>query len=295
MKTILILTDFSESSTHAAEYALYVAMDVRAKVILYNSYYVQQAAPVESGMFQTYYGDYEVYANDSMANLKAQAEALRSKFALIGIYNLPEIECKNDIGLIGDNISKLLDRDKIWMIVMGDKHNDSFLSRFVFGSDSKQIIEQASCPLMIIPQEASPAAFKRIVLAYPSLEPENLKCVEFLVELAEPFNADIEIVHVFENGSKWQDEQQYPRYFKSVKENLRYEKLAYRKIREEDIPGAIERFAEAIDSSLIGLIYKKYSFFKRIFHKSVVESVMNYHKFPLLVFPDAYTDSEGDG
>jgi len=293
MKTILVLTDFSKSSKHAAEYAVYIALNIKAKVVLYNSYYVPQVAPVESGMYQAYYADYQVYAEESMARLKVEASALKSKFELIGIKELPEIECKNDLGVIGDNISQASGMDSIWMIVMGDKHNESFMSRFVFGSDSKHIIAHAKSPLLIVPQEASLKPFKRIVFAYPLLEAENLKCIEFLVELGSSFNSDIEVVHVFDEA-KWKIEQQYLDYFNSVKNNIEYDKLNYHKIKEDDVPGAIEHFAEAIDSSLIAMIYRKYPFFEQIFHKSTVDKVIGYHKFPLLIFPDAYVYDESN-
>jgi len=288
MKTILVLTDFSESSRHAAEYALYIAVDIHAKVLLYNAYYVPQAAPVETGMFQAYYGDYEVYEEESMKRLKAQTEALKSKFNLIGINQLPEIVCKNAIGVVGDNISAILDKYDIWMIVMGDKHNDSFFSRFVFGSDSINIIKHASCPVLIIPQRADFSFLKRIVFAYPSLEAANLKCLNFLTELGAFFNTDIEVLHVFQKDAERQEEQRYSAYFNSMKNDIKYEKINYHVIKEKDIPEAIEKFAESIDSSIISMLYRKHPFFEQIFHKSIVDKVMGHHKFPLLVFPDEY-------
>lgn len=281
MKTILVLTDFSQKAAHAAEFAWHLALNLNAKLLMYNAYYEPQGLAIESAVLPVIYGDYSIYREESMEKLSFLKAMLKSKFQG---DEQPEIQCENGAGDLGDNLKELLEKNNIWMIIMGDKKDESFFNHLLFGSDSNEVLRTATCPLLIIPEDLNFHRFRRVLFASASLDHIDLDALSFLPELIGP-NAEIVVTHVSPTDSIDANRQQHLEQFKADQSKIVRNKITYVNLIEDDISSALETFAETGNFDMIILVHAKHSFYKLLFHSSTTKKMMNYHRLPLLVFP----------
>ena len=284
MKTILLLTDFSEKSQNAAEYAWQLASNLNANLIFFNAYYVPQGT-IFAGIYTSYYSDFTGFKKESMKKLKFQAEKVKEKFGHSKTKHVPTIKCENEIGDLGDSIQKILDKKDIWMVVMGDKRTDGFFNHLLYTSDTKEVVAKANCPVMLIPVHANFTGFKKLVFTSAAFDQNDLKTLDFLTELANPFKSEIIVTHVSPKHEKGKETENVLKEVYSSWSAMKYKKLSFHDIKSEDVTESIMKYAHVEDIDLITLIHKKYPFFEDLFHTSTTKKMLDYHKIPLLVFP----------
>lgn len=146
-KTILVLTDFTNSALNAADYALFLACQLKANILLYHSYYIPAT---ESECLQI--TDYASLAETSQSNLKKEMNRLENSIKTeIGNFK-PEIDCLSEGGGIAENVSNIInERKNILMVVMSGfkaRNNDDIL----FGTEITSVVSKARCPTVIVPE-----------------------------------------------------------------------------------------------------------------------------------------------
>ena len=288
MKTILILTDFTEKSQHAAEFAYQLASRVNANLILYNSYYVPQGT-VFAGIYTSYSNDFSGYDNESLKQLKIQSEKIKEKCEPLISGKAPTILIENDLGNVAENTKEMIIKKDIWLIVMGNKRTDGLINRMVYGSDTKMVIENSTCPVMLISEKTTFKALKRIVFTSAGFDKEDFKALNFLTDLAKPFESEIVITHISPKKKKEEEKNdKVPKEVYLAWSELKYQKVTFKDIRSDDVAKSVKRYTEIEDMDLITLIYRKHKFFDQLFHESNFDHLLNYDKVPLLVFPSAH-------
>lgn len=282
MKKILILTDFSERAQHAAELAWPIVEIMQAEILLYNSYYVPQVDTGYGGMFPTYYGDYSIFEKNSTDLLKFQAKRLKQKFPK---SDSTVIHCQNGVEGLGDNIHQLLKEQEIWMIVMGDKRSDGFFSWLFLGSHANQLLRRINRPILMIPEKATLGSIKKIAFGLMELDQTAQKALNFLVELAEPFEAEILVVHVMPHDATEEEMNRLPANFNAERIQIKYPKLSFHHLKSDDITSTLLDFARKEELDIFSLAHKKHSLYEQLLHGSITKEMMDYHALPLLIFP----------
>lgn len=291
MKTILVLTDFSERSEHAAEFAWQMAMKVQAEILLFNAfYYVPQTEDTYGGVFPVQFKGYAAFEEKSLEQLIELSHRLRDKFQTSSQENIPSCRYQNGMGDLADNVRDILNNENIWMIIMGDKRDDGFLTHLVFTSDASELIERASCPVLMIPEKANFHNMARMALALASFEQAEFKALKFVTQLAQPFKSEVLVLHVSEKvkGDKEASDGLLEEFYKQGAA-AGYDKISFHDIKGDDITKSLLNFEQLAGLDLIALVHKKHPFYEQLFHKSTTKQLMGYHTIPLLVFPPAYS------
>src|SRR5476651_1284798 len=164
MKTVLILTDFSDNATNAAKSAVTIVDKLKANVIVYNSYF-------ESPILTAYAAgpwvidDVTFRRDDSVVQLDKLAIQLKHDLRHRSPKgHLPEIELKYGEGSIGNSTAALTKSDPVDFIVMGGSANSAF-NHLLFGSDTMDVINHADCPVIVVPPQTELKSLKRVTLA----------------------------------------------------------------------------------------------------------------------------------
>jgi nucleotide-binding universal stress UspA family protein len=140
-RTLLVPVDFTKSSLKALDYALSLAKRINAKITLLH---------VLDGV----YGEGFV---DSPVRLKERARAMadaRFKLNLLAASRIDRrvpMECVVRHGNVEYEIFRFAEIGPVHLIVLGRKTRNA-LSRFVFGSVTKDVIETAPCPVVVVPE-----------------------------------------------------------------------------------------------------------------------------------------------
>src|ERR1700749_616032 len=156
MKTILVPTDFSKNAETALYYAINLANKTQAKLILLHSFHIDYT----SG----YVPADRIEKDITDATAKWNKE-LRALYNSVSHHSKNQVEYISTENLAVDAILGVAKEKKADIIIMGTRGVNGKLGRQLFGTNSSKVIEQASCPVMAIPEERIHNEVKKIVYA----------------------------------------------------------------------------------------------------------------------------------
>ena len=140
MKTILVPIDFSENAEHVMEYALSVAEQFKANILLcfvaqlytdYSDFFIPQMPVVAIEE------EIDKAAKERMHNFVAEHA------------NGTKIEECVLIGNVAHEILNLAEKREVDLIVMGT-HGYQGLEKILFGSVAEKVVKMASCPVLTV-------------------------------------------------------------------------------------------------------------------------------------------------
>src|SRR5581483_5891277 len=141
IKTILVPTDFSDYAEHAYSWAVGLAADCKAKVILFH------ASPKMSHLAfpeSVYYPDLARMEQE----LIADAEKRVTEFAAKKGTSAVAVETRVTLGEPVWEICRMAEREHVDLIIMGSNGRTG-LSHVVLGSVAERVVRHASCPVLV--------------------------------------------------------------------------------------------------------------------------------------------------
>lgn len=141
IRTILVPTDFSEYAEYALTWALQMAADSQAKLILFYA-----AAPISPLAFPD-----SVYLPELQrveADMLADAEKRMAEFVEKQKSSPIVMETRVVVGEPVSEICRAVGREQADLIVMGS-HGRTGLSHLLLGSVAERVIRHASCPVLV--------------------------------------------------------------------------------------------------------------------------------------------------
>lgn len=154
IKRILLPTDYSQLSAHAASYVKFLAAGLRADVHVLHVVSLSSAASVALAA-----GD--VGASFLFPDTQSSVESQRPQINHFAeeFMDQSELHVFTDVrvGLPSDAIAQYAREKQIDLIVIGS-HARGMVNRIFFGSTSKAVLESAPCPVLMVPVVTMPDA-----------------------------------------------------------------------------------------------------------------------------------------
>lgn len=141
VRKILAPTDLSDLSSVGVRYALEMARELSAEVILYHAVPLAEdwvPPRAETGRVR------EMLADETVRLEKFLTE----KFA--DELNLVEITKRIEFGSANNNIVEVAEREGVDMIIMAT-HGRTGFNHLLLGSVAEKVIARATCPVLVIP------------------------------------------------------------------------------------------------------------------------------------------------
>jgi nucleotide-binding universal stress UspA family protein len=287
MKTILVLTDFSLRAAHAAHYALRLAQTINANLLLCNVFHVPSR---EANNAQVTWPaeDFALMERNSYQDLRELADSLgkqnKSDYAE-GTFK-PLINYCAKTGPLAEVMNEIVYSQDILMAVVS-MHEGSGLNTFLLGNHTREIIDKADCPVLVVPYQAPFRAFSRIAFA-TDLSHNSIDVVHCLAGLAKHTNSEILITHVADQGASDAEEHAViKKYFNQVASQVKYPNIYYRAVKSKSIVNGLDWLTENSDIDMLVLVHRKRNFLERIFEGSVTQRMADHTTTPMLVFPAA--------
>jgi nucleotide-binding universal stress UspA family protein len=279
MKTILVPTDFSPAANNAAKYALHIARKVKAGIKLCNAIKVpaesafaaQVAWPLE---------DLESLKDGSDAELNYLTGILENEWLIEKDDFQLRIQRATGVGSVTDYIRNLVSDEHINLVIMGMSGANMF-SRFILGSNSRDLISKADFPLLLIPKSHIFTPIKKIGFA-TDLSTTDIDILHSLARFASYFNAEILISHVLQTPG--QNQKQIDAFLSDVTCKVDYPNIYYRSLQSDSINNGLHWLTENGQISILVMVHRDYSFFNHNYtQKLAVKS-----KVPLMILPDGF-------
>lgn len=141
IKTILFPTDFSQGARAALDYALSLAQDYKAKLILL--YVIQDISIAE------WYIPSSISAADLVEDMQKSAEKEMEKWRTEAANRVPNVEKMVVRGVPFVEIIKVAKEQEADMIVIGT-HGRTGIDHMLFGSTAEKVVRKAPCPVLTV-------------------------------------------------------------------------------------------------------------------------------------------------
>ena len=267
MKTLLVPTDFSTNANNALKYAADFAKAINNKILLLHA-----LTPLV-GKHNMIPG---IVAEDLAFEKKksvTQLEKIRSKYVKARISGLIEV------GEPVDEIIKAAQKNRSQLIIMGT-HGAKGLKRFLFGSNTSDVISKSSIPVLAIPQRYR---FKKInTIVYASDLSNTMNELKHIIPIAKQLGATIEVLNLkYINGESDDKKLQIEKKIKA---------LTYKKIKLVEQKGTLEqtmieqikKYLSKRKPQVLVMFPEEKAWFDNLFISSKTEELATQLKLPLL-------------
>lgn len=285
MKKILVPTDFSGPANNAALYSLQLAAHIKANINLCNVIKLPATipGPVQIGLPII---DFSTLKEETEKSLKLLTEKLKEKLKPTPNSSpfIPAIEFTSQPGPVAEVIRTVYKNNKMNLVVMGMSGENS-LNKFLIGSSSKEMIEKANFPLLLIPADAKFKGIKKIAFA-TDLSEADVLAIHSLAGLASVFGAEILITHVTDKKvDLYQHQLKVAAFLNDITCKVNYNKIYYRHIRNKEVNDGLEWLADYGQIDMLVMVHRLHSIIDQVFKGSHTQKLAKRIALPLLVFP----------
>lgn len=276
MMKILVPTDFSKLSRVGANYAIQLAKKIGAEVVLFH------VAHFETPPLTHMMSIADVIKENVFQDLTDRCLQLKKELQVMA----PEVSITSQVvdgGPLEDQIESYAKLHGIDWIVMGTK-GASGLQKMIFGSQAYAVINKSSLPVILIPEHARFKDWENIVYASDLMHPqEELKK---LIPLARLFHARIHLLHVLSPDSKqpWD----VVKLQNALIQACQYEKINLQVSHHYEVMEEIDDFIADQQAELVVLFTHEFTFFEKIFKKSLTREIAFHTWVPLLSMKKAH-------
>lgn len=288
MKPFLVPTDFSPSADNAARYALQLAKSLRTGIELCHAFTVPEEAPAAAQVAWPL-EDYTTVKNHVTAELSRLTGNLEyeERAASTPLSYHPLVNYTSEVGTVKDVIRNKVDTQRLNLVVMGMSGSGG-LSRLFLGSNSRELIDVANFPVLLIPPQASFAPIKKIAFA-TTLDPEDIDIIQALAGMARMFNAEILISHCTdEKYEQHEAAKKADAFLADVTDKARYDKICYRHIKSTGVNRGLDWLSEHGQADLLAMVHHPRHFLEKLLTGSHTLDIARHIPIPLLVFPPGY-------
>lgn len=271
MKTIIVPTDFSNSSFNAAFYAAAMAMDIDADLILLHllpSPFVVSEIPLPP---ESYTGTME----ESNRSLRILEERLQ-KFSnnKLSISTLA-----TDINFL-DQMADYARTKEIFAVIVGATGMGA-TDIFFWGSFTIEAVKNLLCPIIVVPAQCKYKLVEKIGLACDMINVRNSLPIKEMQTILEIFKAELDVLFVNRTSERIQPELLSESKF--VQNTLARYRPIIRILTYGNVKEGLEEFVLENRIDLLLLLPRKRNFLDRIFHKSITRKIILRPSVPVMV------------
>lgn len=288
MKTIIVPTNLSAAANNAARYAMQLAKNIRSHVLLCNAMLIPIEAP-SAGLVVWPLEDLDSIktAIDKELNKLATKLELDDRELSPADSYQPTVTCHSEIGKVTDVVSTLVNKKKAGMVVMG-MSGAKGLNRLFMGSNSRDMMDNASFPVLLIPADFNFTKIKKIAFA-TDLSTGDIESIHCLALLAHNLNAEITIIHVTNKKHSGEESKELVTEFLNTVANMvNYPKIYYRAVDNLNIDEGLEWVTEHAMADMIAMVHRPHGFIDKLLNNSHTQSLAKYTPIPLMVLPGNY-------
>jgi len=275
VKRILHPTDFSENASKALKFAYDLAQKFKGELILL---YVSDVPTFMNSSSFTSFSEIEDLKKESVIKQLRNycTDILGDNCSISGINYKAMLDSSVTKGIL--EASSEIDAD---FIVMGTK-GESKVKELLLGSTTKKIADHASCPVFAIPGNTISGKINSITFA-SDFDKNDSNIIAKLVPLAELYNANITVLHIFDSPQNNKSEiDAFKQQHAELSKNTR---LIFDSRVSGNIQEAISNYVRENKTDLLAMYDREDgSLFKNLFHKDIAQQFSTHTTVPLLIY-----------
>ncbi|MCK0131740.1 universal stress protein [Flavobacteriaceae bacterium F08102] len=275
MKSILLLTDFSDTSKNAIEYAIQLFKD---KKCMYYVLYVQDSTrPITTVDLLT---DSSTSIYKSLIK-KHQKKLQEFVSTLRGTYESPNaiFKPKVDYDSLVDAVKQLIKSKNIDVVVMGS-NGATGAKEVVFGSNTLNVIRKVECTTLIIPENYSYTTPKTILLPLDPVDTLSGNDFAEFLAFVKQHNLHVHVVRVYNEET---DDEQAQRDQAHLERHLSSSTYVYHTLDNLSIDRAVSTYIQLHPIDMMSLFVQKENLLERLFLGSATTKINKQNQIPLFI------------
>ena len=286
IRRILVPIDFSPFALNAARYAVHVAKQKQAELVLVHAFFNPIVSPW--GYDNTYI--YPSSVTDALNEIEEHATRGMTKF----VSDLRQYMEEKDLlditlttrlvgGIAEETILELAENENFDLIVLGAKGKSR--SDYWYGSVTAKIMQKAKIPVLAIPENSTykDEMFKRIMYA-TNFDKSDGPAIRMLLNIARPLDVHVHVVHIDttnENPFAKYDLTHFKEKYAGIPEDV---PMDFDLIKNDNQVKGIEQYIKEKEIDIISLTTHKRNLITSILKPSVARELLFQTSIPLLVF-----------
>jgi nucleotide-binding universal stress UspA family protein len=275
MNKIVLATDFSDHANNALEYAVALASEMGAELILFHSVGIPTT---NTDMLVNPLSLLEKIAYDRLKQIEVDvAKAIQE-------HSFPVIQVRSVVkaGFPSENIIQFAAEEKADLLVVGT-HGVSSGNLFLKGSTSAEVARRAKCPVLAVPTDTQARPISKIVFAADlgGLSKTTFKPVEIF---ADAFDSEVRVVHVIPPSEHFSPSK-FEEYKAGFREKCNAERISFHLFETEynRVAEAIHDYSEFEGADLVVMTSRPRNLIKRLFNPSETSRMCLKSSVPLLI------------
>ena len=271
MKTIIVPTDFSPVATNAMNFAVDMALNINASVLLLHVFQV----PVS----MTDVPVVLISGDELKKSSEEKLESLKQSIRHITSGKL-KVYTEAKIGDVVDELEDLCKLIQPFAVVMGTK-GASGIERMLFGSITLTTIRHLKWPVIVVPPgKEYGKGIKKIGFACDFKQVVETTPVQFIKQMVKEFNAELHVLNVdYENKHFKPETPEQSVLLHTLLEDINPN---YHFINNADIENGINEFAETNNLDLMITIPKKHKLLEGLFKPSSTKQLITHTHVPVM-------------
>ena len=278
MNKILFPTDFSPAATHAFRYAAGVAITTGAEITIFNAYQIPKITGGGNlpNTMQEAYDSMHAEARDRFQKHLSVLEAAAQEEGAGEVT----IHSTQVHGPTIESILKTARQMDIDLIIMGTK-GASGLREIFIGSIAGEVLENASCPVLAVPEKAIfDGTIDRLAVT-TSFKEEDKSALQRVLDFARPFEAKVTCVNVdlahkeelVHAKDVWQEEYE------------QFDNLDFTVIDGINFETAMAKFLANENIDILGMLTHKRTVLQELFTFNRTKRMAYHSTTPILAIP----------
>ncbi|HEX5024234.1 MAG TPA: universal stress protein [Agriterribacter sp.] len=272
MKIIIVPTDFSPVAINAMNYAVDMAQQIDATIMLLHVYQIPVTynnSDIPLPFMDV--GELERINKERLEDLKKEVEHISAGDLKIVV----EVR----LGELVDELKTICIDSRPFAVVMGTK-GAGFVERLLVGSSTLSAMKHLPCPVLVIPPGANFKGIQKMGLASDFKKGLQSIPAGFIKDWVKMFGAVLSVVHV--------DDDKKPGTAVPVEPDVSSQALLaelspqYVVIENPDVESAIQEFAETNNLDLLIVMPRKHRLLDSLFQKSHTKELAFHSHIPIL-------------
>ncbi len=288
IRRILVPVDFTDHSVNAIDYALVLASNLKASIVLFNAYLDPVGNPHSYFESFAYQPDTDKIIEEIEEDSASQLKQLVAKYkAIINERKIKGVGISYDLSK-GNSVDTILlkaDEYKPGIIIVGTRGNELSGIRS-FGSFTSQLIARSTYPVIAVPSEynAEYAEIPMRICFATDFDTSDFSVLNRLIPLTRPSKSRIYCVHVAQQIADKADELKMLKLKRYLFDTLGELNIECGLLEGKELQQAMGKFVESRNIDLLVVSTRKRNLLQKLTMPSAAKKFLFRTNIPILVF-----------
>jgi nucleotide-binding universal stress UspA family protein len=271
MRSFIVPTDFSQNAEHAAAYAVQLARQLKARIVLMHAY----EAPVAISEYEISTLHFDTMKDHIFGKLEESKQALQQQFGKE--VPIDTVAFSND--LIG-HIRELYEDPEARLVVIG--LTGSGMAHFFLGSNTLNIVNEVGRIVLTVPPFAEFRPIRTVVFACDMRQVALTVPAERIKRILTLLDAELRILNIRKPGTSSSEAEAEREALEKMLEGIPF---SFHTMEKGNIVAGITDFARQERADLIAIIPRKHDFLEKLLRPNHTKAMLFKSGVPILTLP----------